>query len=149
MAAASRRKLIEEATDALGRVMGAVRAGRRIGLGDADPSPMQMVALHVITRANDTTPRELAERLHVTPATVTGLLNKLEEGGLVARERDDDDRRVVHLRVTAKGDQVVKRIRARWRESLATVFETLSDDELADLARLLATAVRRVERAPA
>src|SRR3954452_3776856 len=44
-------------------------------------------------------PSELARRTGLHPATVTGILDRLERGGWIARERDPEDRRAVRVRV--------------------------------------------------
>ena len=45
--------------------------------------------------------------LLASPATVTTILDKLELGGLVVRYRNEDDRRVVHSRLTDRGAQML------------------------------------------
>ena len=84
------------------------------------------------------TPRELSGCFHVTPATVTGNLNALEEDGLIERVRTRDDRRVVHVRLTPVGREKVKKWRAAFEGELQEHFASLSDDELHQLASLLA-----------
>ncbi len=85
------------------------------------------------------TPLAVARSLRVTPGTVTSTLNRLEVTGLIQRLRgESQDRRIVHLRITAKGRDLVK----RWRESCRAHFEEvmapLSDSELRALIALLA-----------
>src|SRR5580658_6479877 len=45
----------------------------------------------------------LATQLYMTPASITGLVDKLEGEKLVERERGDEDRRVVKVKITSKG----------------------------------------------
>jgi DNA-binding MarR family transcriptional regulator len=52
---------------------------------------------------------ELTERMQVAQHTVTGLVVRAERAGLIARERSRDDRRVVHLRLTAEGERRLTR----------------------------------------
>lgn len=47
--------------------------------------------------------RELAARVGITPATLTPVVDALERGGELTRDRDPDDRRVVRLAITARG----------------------------------------------
>jgi DNA-binding MarR family transcriptional regulator len=73
----------------------------------------------------------LAERGGVTPATVTGMLDLLEEQGIVTRTRSEHDRRVVIARLTDEG----RRIRDRRRAEVRRVFEeALAGLDPADLA---------------
>jgi DNA-binding MarR family transcriptional regulator len=54
---------------------------------------------------------ELAAAEQVQPPTVTRLVTSLESAGLVAREIDPVDRRVVRVRITAEGRRNLHRIR--------------------------------------
>jgi len=67
-----------------------LRAGEQVGLRD-----VEMKALDVLMRDGAMSAKALGQRLGVHPATMTGILDKLENGGWVTRERDPDDRRVV------------------------------------------------------
>jgi len=106
--------------------------------GRADATPAQVGLLHMLIEAGEPlTPREIAKRLEVTPATITGALNRLEESGHVERARESKDRRVVHVRVTPKGRALAKRWREAWWGHFDEVFGPLSDEELRTLVDLL------------
>jgi DNA-binding MarR family transcriptional regulator len=64
--------------------------GTRIDLKDSD-----LDTLDTITRHGPLTPTALARRMGVHVATLTGILNRLESGGWITRERATDDRRAV------------------------------------------------------
>jgi len=51
---------------------------------------------------------ELARRMYLHPATMVGLLDRLEAKGLVQRTRSDKDRRVVHVSITEQGQELVQ-----------------------------------------
>ncbi len=108
-------------------------------LGGAAPTPAQMGVLQALmSDQGGMTPRKLSGCLHVTPATVTGNLNALEEEGLIERTRSGDDRRVVHICVTDRGRERVKRWRAIFEAELQKYFAPLDDDDLRQLSSLLA-----------
>lgn len=103
-----------------------------------EATPAQMGLLHVLLEAGEPlTPREIATRLDVTPATITGALNGLEEAGFVERLRESADRRVVHVRVTREGRAAASRRRERMRAHLRETFAPLSDREIRQLAATL------------
>lgn len=52
--------------------------------------------------------REIADYLRVAVSTVTGLVDKLEEKKLVKRERSDEDRRIIKIALTPKGQKIYK-----------------------------------------
>src|SRR5512139_3401025 len=73
-------------------------------------SPPQVHALLWIGHDGALTMGELARRVSVTEKTVTGLVDRLERDGYLARERDPADRRVVRARATARGAEVSRAI---------------------------------------
>jgi DNA-binding MarR family transcriptional regulator len=74
-------------------------------------SPAQASALGTVDRLVSPTLGELAAAEQVQPPTVTRLVASLESAGLVAREIDSVDRRVVRARITAEGRRNLQRIR--------------------------------------
>lgn len=74
-------------------------------------SPAQASALGTVNRLNTLTLGELAAAEQVQPPTVTRLVTSLESAGLVARETDEIDRRVVRVRITTEGRRTLQRIR--------------------------------------
>ncbi|HET8895470.1 MAG TPA: MarR family transcriptional regulator [Gaiellaceae bacterium] len=80
-------------------------------------------------RSESSTVTELAERLQLAQSTVTELVMRAEEIGLVEREPSPVDARVAHLRLTAEGE---RRLRQSFTH-LATEREQLRDAILAHL----------------
>lgn len=74
-------------------------------------SPAQASALGTVNRLDSPTLGELASAEQVQPPTVTRLVRSLEGAGLVGRETDGVDRRVVRLTITAEGRRTLQRIR--------------------------------------
>lgn len=69
----------------------------------------QLWALKTISQNESLSLGELARRMYLHPSTITGLIDRLERKGLVERDRDQTDRRVVKLGLTSKGKVLVKR----------------------------------------
>ncbi len=72
-------------------------------------TPQRYLLLLMIKGAPDgsqqSTVTELSERLQLAQSTVTELVGRAEESGLVERERSSDDGRIAHLRLTAEGER--------------------------------------------
>lgn len=86
----------------LGRLNDAVA-----GLVDLKGGDIEL--LDHVGRVGPVSPGELAAQLHVHPATMTGILDRLEKGGWVARERDSPDRRKVKVRaIRTRGTELVR-----------------------------------------
>lgn len=74
--------------------------------------------------------RALAEAMDVSQASATGIVDRMEQRGLVDRRRDDGDRRVVHVAITDEGRSLVEGMAARRRDHMAQILGELTDDEL-------------------
>ncbi len=83
------------------------------------------------------TPAELADAAGVTRATMTGLIDTLERDGFVKREPDLDDRRMMSVRLTAKGDRFLNDFLPGYFKAIAGVMTPLSEGERKTLVRLL------------
>jgi DNA-binding MarR family transcriptional regulator len=82
--------------------------------------------------------KELAERLSVTPGAITQFVDPLVEKGLVVREGDTNDRRIVRLKLTEQARSHFEKFRQEHMASMFKIFEVLSNDELKQLVALLA-----------
>lgn len=73
---------------------------------------------------------ELARRTYLHPATMVGLLDRLETKGIVQRIRSDKDRRVVHIVITDKGRELVRNSPEIAQGLLVNGLEPLSDQKV-------------------
>lgn len=107
----------------LGRLNDAVA-----GLVDLKGGDIELL-VHV-GRVGPVSPGELAAQLHVHPATMTGILDRLEKGGWIIRERDSPDRRKVRLRaIRTRGPELV-RLYAPMNASIVKVCATFTTEQL-------------------
>ncbi|MFE2035032.1 MarR family transcriptional regulator [Streptomyces scopuliridis] len=83
---------------------------------------------------------ELATTLGCDRTNVTGMIDRLEKRGLLARERDSKDRRVNRVTATQDGEQLIARLQERFAESVADRFSRLTPEDHDRLA-VLATAL--------
>jgi DNA-binding MarR family transcriptional regulator len=69
----------------------------------------QHVVLASVRHLGEVTGRAISQEADVSPATVVGILDKLEAKGLIERYRSTKDRRIVHTRITQKGQEMLAR----------------------------------------
>jgi DNA-binding MarR family transcriptional regulator len=123
------------------------RVGRRAAEASMAPGglrPRHLIALKLLSEHGPASQQGLAEALSLDPSNVVGLLNELEERGLIVRRRDPADRRrhIVELSATGAGELCLAQARlSRVEDDLLAV---LSAAERATLYRLLARAVDAV-----
>jgi DNA-binding MarR family transcriptional regulator len=112
---------------------------RQQSLGDLTPA--QSSALASVHHLGAPTLGELSEREQVQPPTMTRVVTALEAAGLVVREVDAQDRRVVRVRLTPAGRRTIQRVRGSKTAYLARRIDALSSND----RRALDSAVRLIE----
>lgn len=73
--------------------------------------------------------KELGERTLITKGTLTGVIERLEQKGLVLRERNDEDKRSYFVRLTERGDAVFRDVFPKVVAHGKQLFEDFSDAE--------------------
>jgi DNA-binding MarR family transcriptional regulator len=91
---------------------------------------------------------DLGDRLIVRPASVTGVIDRLQRMGLVARTASPDDHRAKIVRLTPGGRDLVRRVLEHHPAQMHRVLEVFSASEQADLQRLLDRLTTHLERLP-
>jgi DNA-binding MarR family transcriptional regulator len=105
----------------------------------------QLKSLFFIRNQGSTNLGTLAAALGVTPTNTTGIIDRLVKQGLVSRTENPENRRMLLLRATDKGEELVGRLRERRRGYMSEVLQRMSVDELATLAQGLASLVKAAE----
>jgi len=112
---------------------------------ELDATVVQIMVLWILKKHPNIGLGELADHLQVTNSTMSGVVDRLVEAGLIVRERSDLDRRTVTMRLTPEGDK--KQNEAFGENSLLTkrLFRILEvADE--DLMHLLHTHTQLLEK---
>ena len=77
--------------------------------------------------------KELGEKTLITKGTLTGVIDRLEQKGLVERERSCDDKRSYYVRLTAKGEATFRDVFPKVIEHGRQLFSSLSDSDFDDI----------------
>ena len=80
---------------------------------------------------------QLGKRLVVTRASITSVLDKLEEKGLVARHKVAENRRIHHVALTPKGLALVNEVEPSYREAIHAVLSDLTINDCKHIIELL------------
>jgi MarR family transcriptional regulator, organic hydroperoxide resistance regulator len=80
---------------------------------------------------------ELAERLHITPATITKMLQRMEKTGFVVRKPDIEDQRISRVYLTEAGRAIRSEVQAVWQTMEQETFDGFTLEERVLLRRFL------------
>jgi DNA-binding MarR family transcriptional regulator len=89
----------------------------------------QCVILDMLNKNGELNMSDLARIMNVTTAAMTGIVERLVRDGYVARISDPGDRRVIKIKLTAKGSKVVKTVHDQKREMTIKLFGVLSEHD--------------------
>jgi DNA-binding MarR family transcriptional regulator len=122
----------------------AQKAKRQVGLSSA-----QLFVLQKLSEARALSVNALAERTATDQSSVSVVIARLAEKGLVARRPDPKDRRRVRLSLTSRGRSLLHRSPAPPQNQLLEAIEALRPHERETLAALLGRIVARMGEVPA
>lgn len=101
----------------------------------------EMHAIDAITMYNHQTVSQVAQKLHVSPGTMTATADRLVKKGYVERYRDEEDRRVIRLGLTHKGRVLFRAHRAFHNMMVKGFLKDMNDEEL----KVVRKALRNLE----
>jgi len=104
------------------------KRGRDI-LAAFEITPPQLDALLHLRESGDLTMGELCQKMYLACSTATDLSDRMERTGLIVRQRDTTDRRVVRLHITERGDDIISQVMQARREYLRTIVTKMDDDD--------------------
>jgi DNA-binding MarR family transcriptional regulator len=133
-------KRSNEALVALRRILRVTDLNSRKLAQHSDVNTSQLLVMQLLAREGETLPSVIAKSVELKQATVTLLLNKLEDAGLVTRRRDTEDRRRIWVGLTDTGRSVLERSPDLLQDRFRNAFEHLEDWEQS----MLVTALERV-----
>jgi MarR family transcriptional regulator, organic hydroperoxide resistance regulator len=102
----------------------------------------QLWAIKVISEYAPIKVSDLAKSLYLHPATVIGIIDRLEKQNLVERRRSKKDRRVVWIELTAKGNDLVKSAPEVAQGLLVAGLEKLSRNKVVEIDRSMRCLVK-------
>jgi DNA-binding MarR family transcriptional regulator len=112
---------------------------------DSGLTVTQLRSLFLIANKGSTNFRKLAEALKVTPSNVTGIIDRLEDQGLVSRTQNPEDRREMTLQATDKGKALVFNLKEAGMQEMTQILSLLSLEELSALAQGLSAFMKAAD----
>jgi len=107
-------------------------------------APQLICLLHAVNNG-PVSATTIGREVHLSPSTVVGILDRLEEKGLVERQRSREDRRIVRVTATPEGIELAKKAPSPLQQTLANTLSELPELEQATIALSLERIVSLME----
>jgi MarR family transcriptional regulator, organic hydroperoxide resistance regulator len=138
-----------ELAQEVGRLLGAIlieakKTTRPLVESEGVTMPQAMALQTLQSAGGRLSARDLGRDCHMLASTVTGVIDRLEAAGHVRRERDERDRRVVWVALTAEGGELAARL-PRFTQAVGESFAVLPARDLEQMRGWLQTVLAAVE----
>ena len=107
-------------------------------------TPPQVWVLRRLTQQRECTMCELADFMKMGLSSVTGMVDRLVNQGLVNRRRTEKDRRIVFVDITVKGRKILREIMEQHRNTTLNLFESLTAEERSFYLSILEKLVKKL-----
>ncbi len=138
----SKPVMVAEIVDDIRRIFQVLTEQSRKVESETTLTGPQLWVIKILEEVSPLKVSDLARRMYLHPATMVGLLDRLEAKGLVQRTRSDKDRRVVHIDLTDQGREMVKHSPGVVQSLLVKGLETHADQKLKKISEGLGEVVK-------
>ena len=97
----------------------------------------QLLILELLNHQGPAIMSDLAKHMKVSTAASTGIIQRLVLLGYVQRETDSSDRRIVRIKLSAKGMEFLKKINLQRTQLVTKIFGQISEDDRGEYLRIL------------
>ncbi len=97
----------------------------------------QLLILDLLNRQGPSRMTDLAKQMKVTTAASTGIVQRLVLLGYVQREFDQKDRRIIKIKLSPKGTELLKRLTQQRRQLITKIFAQISEHDRGEYLRIL------------
>jgi MarR family transcriptional regulator, 2-MHQ and catechol-resistance regulon repressor len=96
--------------------------------------------LEVLFYQGKQTIQQIGNRILISSGSMTYVIDKLEQKGIIKRNDCSEDRRVIHITLTAEGMEILENIMPKYQDMVDSIFGDLTDDE----SQLLVNSLKKV-----
>lgn len=97
----------------------------------------QPLLLHLLNKKDGIPQSSLAKEMHITPATTSTMVKRMEKRGFVVRKRDARDERISNVYITDVGKEMYQKMQSQKYDMEEIVFADFSDKEKEEVAEYL------------
>lgn len=97
----------------------------------------QFLILGFLEKSGEAKMSDIAHFMAVSTAAMTGTIDRLVKYGYVIRDSEPEDRRVIKIKITPKGRNIIKKINYQRRQMIIDIFGRISENDRSDYLRVL------------
>jgi DNA-binding MarR family transcriptional regulator len=127
----------QQILDSIRRIVQGLRVSSRLAEKRVGISGAQLFVLQALAGSKSLSVNELAVRTKTHQSSVSVVVTRLEEAGLITRTRDPRDARRVSLQLSPSGRKLLKKVPPTTQERMIEALEAMPARDRAQLARLL------------
>lgn len=109
-------------------------------------SKFEIFAMLLLYKSSEVTMTELVEYINVPMSTATGIVDRLVKKGYIARERSETDRRIVVLKLTEEGSNLVKNLKDLICKYLNMILQDLTEEEKQSMAHIAMKIMNKLQK---
>lgn len=106
---------------------------------------LQVETLFALKTKGNLSMKQVSEMFHITMPTATVLVDKLLEMKLVSRKNDTEDRRVVYVSLTQKGNTLLESGMKKREENLSMMLDSITSEDKKSMIRILEKMIARAQ----
>lgn len=138
--------LFMEFAQTMERMMKMVEKSTKRKFEDPGVTMLQIQTLDYIKNNPDTSARNLSKQLYLSASSTSQLLDRLYEQKLITRKNDLDDRRLLRVNLTEKGNKFFEKIKKRHLEVVKNITKFMSVEEIKKMIEIHKNVVERIEK---
>jgi DNA-binding MarR family transcriptional regulator len=133
----ARDHIIQEIVEDMALMGRRIASQRKIPPADRKISRGQVIVLTIVGNRDGLSIKDIAESMHISGSAATQLVDSLVRAGLLAREVDPNDRRIMRISLTDEGKSRLEKFRKARLEAMGEILSPLSRQELETFRNLL------------
>jgi DNA-binding MarR family transcriptional regulator len=137
MPAITIEKFADRLTEIMGTVIREFTKQQTNELHKGNINVPQFLILNHLLQKKESNMKELTGLINLTGAATTGIVDRLVSSDYVARCFDSRDRRVIKVRLTAKGKALILRVYAERKKIIMHLFQKVSERDRQEYLRIL------------
>ncbi|MTI71006.1 MAG: MarR family transcriptional regulator [Firmicutes bacterium] len=113
---------------------------------DLKLSKSELFAMLIVDRHGEVIMSKIADNVNVSMSTATGIVDRLVKKSYLKRERSESDRRVVVIKLTKKGTEVINALKESISHYINVVYNSITDEEIKVLNGIILKVIEAVNK---